>query len=36
MWVEKMHLAHFFDHELYGKYDGLSRHQTIQSTDLGA
>lgn len=36
MWVEKMYLTHFFDHELYGRHDGLSRHQTIRSTDLAA
>lgn len=33
-WVEKMYMAHIFDHELYGQYDGLVRRHFSGGTNL--
>jgi hypothetical protein len=33
-WVEKMYIAHIFNHELYGNYDGLVRRHFSGGTNL--
>jgi hypothetical protein len=33
MWSEKFYMAHIFDHDLYGRYDGLSKLATLDLKD---
>ena len=33
MWVEKFYLAHIFDHNLYGHYDGLAKGRDLRLVD---
>ena len=32
-WVEQFYMAHIFDHDLYGSYDGLIRETTRDLRD---
>jgi hypothetical protein len=33
IWPEQLYMAHIFDHDIYGQYDGLSKYTTLDLRD---